>query len=76
MAMYMFLWAGLAHAFLTDLPSPFVSSPSTWAFYSYDDPAARILPGSFNRSVFDAPFESETSDTKVTETYGILSSMR
>ena len=69
MAKYMLLWAGLANAFLSELPSSFDSSPSVWAFYSYDDPAARVLPGSFNRSIFDAPCESETSDTKVAEAY-------
>lgn len=69
MAKYVFMWASLANAFLSELPSSFASSPSVWAYYSYDDPAARVLPGSFNRSIFDAPSESETSDTKLAEVY-------
>lgn len=72
MAKYMLMWASLANAFLSELPSSFDSSPSVWAYYSYDDPAARVLPGSFNRSIFDAPCESETSDTKLSEAYDAL----
>ena len=72
MAKYVFMWASLANAFLSELPSSFASSPSVWAYYSYDDPAARSLPGSFNRSIFDAPCESETSDTNLAEAYDTL----
>lgn len=68
MAKYFILLAPLAQAFLTDVPEAFKSSPASWAFYSYGDPEARVLSGAFNRSVFDAPFESETSDTDLTET--------
>lgn len=72
MAKYMLMWVSLANAFLSELPLSFDSSPSVWAYYSYDDPAARVLPGTFNRSIFDAPSESETSDTKLSKAYDIL----
>lgn len=54
-------------ALLQDLPEAFGSSPSAWAFYSYENPGAAVLPGTFNRSVFEAPWASETSDEGLTE---------
>lgn len=52
---------------LMDLPEGFDSAPSKWAFYSYEDPSVAVLPGSFNRSIFDAPWASETSDNGLTQ---------
>ena len=59
--------ASLGQALFQDLPETFDSTASTWAFYSYEDPNVAVLPGSFNRSVFDAPWASEASDDSLTE---------
>ena len=59
--------AALGGTLSQDLPDGFDSAASTWAFYSYQDPSVAVLPGSFNRSVFDAPWESETSDNDLTK---------
>lgn len=51
--------------YLSTLPDGFNSSQ--WAFVNYADPSVAVLSGSFNRSVFDAPFESTTSDESLAE---------
>ncbi|KAJ0108253.1 uncharacterized protein J7T55_000219 [Diaporthe amygdali] len=37
---------------------------TTWAYVDYSDPAVAVIPGTFNRSIFEAPFLSEISDDK------------
>ncbi|KAF3012868.1 hypothetical protein E8E14_011196 [Neopestalotiopsis sp. 37M] len=60
----------VAQQYLSDIPSGF--NASQWAFISYLDPSAAVLPGSFNRSVFDASFESEVSDSSLAQTNEFL----
>lgn len=66
---HLLMFPGLVRSFLTDLPSDFEDAPATWAWVSYNDPSVAVLTGSFNRSVFDAPFESVTSDPGLQEVY-------
>ncbi|KAF4982150.1 hypothetical protein FZEAL_2173 [Fusarium zealandicum] len=60
-------WATAGHALFQDVPQPFRSSPSKWAYYSYEDNNVAVLSGSFNRSVFDAPWAAETSNDDLTQ---------
>ena len=55
--------------FLKQLPSAFQKSSVKWAWVSYDSPSVAVIPGSFNRSVFDAPHEGEVSDKGVKQAY-------
>lgn len=55
----------LVYGYWGPLPDGF--NTSQWAFISYSDASVAVLPGSFNRSVFEAAFESNTSDSTLTE---------
>lgn len=56
-----------ASQFLRELPAEFQTNISKWAWISYNSPSVAVLPGSFNRSVFDAPHESKVSDDDVAQ---------
>ncbi|KAG6354321.1 hypothetical protein INS49_004926 [Diaporthe citri] len=59
--------AGAAWACYTSPVPPGFTSNNTgaiWAYVDYSDPAVAVIPGAFNRSVFDAPFASEVSDDR------------
>ncbi|KAH7053370.1 hypothetical protein B0J12DRAFT_571139 [Macrophomina phaseolina] len=66
------MFPGLVQSFFTDLPSGFEDAPATWAWVSYKDPSVAVLNGPFNRSVFDAPFESVTSDSSLQQANDFL----
>lgn len=55
--------------YLKALPDAFQDSLSKWAFISYHMPSVAVIPGSFNRSAFDAPYESKISDKNVAEAF-------
>lgn len=59
--------AGTAWAYYTSpVPAAFTSNNtgSIWAYVDYSDPVVAVIPGAFNRSVFDAPLASEVSDDR------------
>lgn len=56
-----------ASKYLHELPSEFQTNMSKWAWVSYESPSVAVLPGLFNRSVFDAPHESKVSDDGVAQ---------
>jgi gluconolactonase len=58
-----------ASQYLRGLPAEFQTNTSKWAWVSYDSPSVAVLPGSFNRSVFDAPHESKVSDDGVAQAF-------
>lgn len=62
-------------AFLQELPSIFKESASTWAWVSYTSPSVAQIPGTFNRSAFDAPHDGEASDPEVAEAFVSLSTL-
>ncbi|KAF4546813.1 Six-bladed beta-propeller TolB-like protein [Lasiodiplodia theobromae] len=66
------MYPGLVQSFFTDLPSAFRDALATWAWVSYQEPSVAVLSGSFNRSAFDAPFESTTSDPTLQEVNDFL----
>lgn len=53
--------------FLKALPIEFQASPANWSWVSYESPLVAVLPGTFNRSVFNAPHEGEASDAVVSD---------
>lgn len=57
----------LAQAYLTQLPEVFNDSPGTWAYVSYAEQSVAVLSGPFNRTVFQAPHEAETTDPELQE---------
>lgn len=66
LAVFLQLGRAAVQGYLTEVPTGF--NASQWAFISYNDPFVSVLSGAFNRSVFDAPFESETSDSSLAQT--------
>jgi hypothetical protein len=52
---------------LAPLPETFLNSSATWAWLTYDNAQLGILPGAFNRSVFDTPAAAEASDARLKE---------
>jgi len=67
----LFCTASLASDYLRPLPSAFKpQNESKWAWISYESPSVAVLPGSFNRSVFEAPYVAMVSDGNVKQAYG------
>lgn len=58
-----------AVALLSPLPAAFNNSSSIWAYVSYNDPNTAVIKGAFNRSAFDAPFESTVTDPGLAKEY-------
>lgn len=59
--------AGAAWAYYTSpVPAAFLSNTTgaIWAYIDYSDPAVAVIPGAFNRSIFEAPLASEVSDDR------------
>lgn len=56
------LAAGAA-AQLQDLPSGY--NESQWALVTNENPLLAVLPGHFNRTVFDAPSEANVTDSRI-----------
>lgn len=54
-----------ASNFLKGLPSEFPAGTSKWAWVSYESSTVAVIPGSSNRSIFDAPYEGEVSNSSV-----------
>lgn len=48
---------------LDALPSGF--NPDRWAWVSNEDPLLAVIPGRFNRSMWEAPSAAEVSDPRV-----------
>jgi len=55
--------AGSALAQLDAIPAGFNSTRWSWA--SNEDPTLAVIPGTFNRTVFDAPSSANVSDQRV-----------
>lgn len=54
----------VAHGqYLSALPSEFNNAAAKWAFVSYTSPAVAAINGSFNRTIFQAPWAGQTSNT-------------
>ncbi|KAF2193954.1 calcium-dependent phosphotriesterase [Zopfia rhizophila CBS 207.26] len=70
----LFVLTSTVSGFLKELPAEFAEGPATWAWVSYDSPSVAVLPGSFNRSVFDAPHESNVSDPVIASVNAYLNS--
>lgn len=58
-----------ASHYLHDLPLRFRANTSKWAWVSYESSFVAVLPGSFNRSVFDALHETKVSDDGIGEAF-------
>lgn len=58
-----------ASQFLNELPADFQTTVSKWAWISYDSASVAVIPGSFNRSVLDAPHNTKVSDDGVAEAF-------
>lgn len=56
--------AAAALAQLDAIPSTF--NASQWSWVSNEDPILAVIPGAFNRTVFDAPSAANVSNQKVT----------
>lgn len=52
-----------AAAQLQDLPSGY--NESQWALVTNENPLLAVLPGHFNRTVFDAPSEANVTDNRI-----------
>jgi len=48
------------------IPTGFNSS--RWSWVSNEDPSLAVIPGDFNRTVFDAPSAANVSDQRVATT--------
>jgi hypothetical protein len=48
---------------LDGIPAGFNSS--RWSWVSNEDPSLAVIPGTFNRTVFDAPSAANLSDQRV-----------
>ena len=59
----------VTQALLSELPQDFTNISSKWAWISYSNREVAVLPGQFNRSAFDAPFEGTNTDESVTTEY-------
>jgi hypothetical protein len=55
--------ATLALAQLDAVPSAF--NTSQWSWVSNEDPLLAVIPGAFNRTVFEAPSAGNVSDQRV-----------
>jgi len=55
--------AAAALARVDAVPSAF--NTSQWSWVSNEDPILAVIPGAFNRTVFDAPSAGNVSDQKV-----------
>ena len=53
-------------------PVPENFNDTKWAYWSYEQSSLAVLPGSFNRTVFDAPWDGNSTDPDVTSTYDFL----
>ncbi|EKG17718.1 Six-bladed beta-propeller TolB-like protein [Macrophomina phaseolina MS6] len=51
-----------APGFLMALPEEFHGSKSSWAWLSYNNPDFAVLPGHFNRTIFDSPTATNVTD--------------
>ncbi|KAJ9664402.1 hypothetical protein H2198_000331 [Neophaeococcomyces mojaviensis] len=58
--------------FLPALPHDL--NKTTWAFWDYQQSSLAVLPGQFNRSAFDAPWDGNSSDIEVKAVYESLNS--
>lgn len=56
--------AAAALAQLDAIPSTF--NTSQWSYVSNEEPLLAVIPGAFNRTVFDAPSAANVSNQKVT----------
>jgi hypothetical protein len=63
----LFVATATALNFLSDVPREFEYGPSKWAWYDYSMPSVAVLPGAFNRTAFDAPWVSNTSNSALTK---------
>lgn len=54
---------GSTFAQLDAIPAGFNSS--RWSWVSNEDPMLAVIPGTFNRTVFDAPSVANVSDKRV-----------
>lgn len=41
------------------------NNASQWAWVSYQSPSVAVLPGSFNRTIFEAPLDTKASDESI-----------
>lgn len=48
--------------YLSALPDEFANGPASWALISYTDPSVAVISGSFNRTIAQAPWVSQTSN--------------
>jgi hypothetical protein len=55
--------ATLALAQVDAIPSAF--NASQWSWVSNEDPILAVIPGAFNRTVFEAPSAGNVSDQRV-----------
>jgi hypothetical protein len=55
--------AALAWAQLDAIPDGF--STQRWSWVSNEDPLLAVIPGKFNRTVFEAPSAGQVSDERV-----------
>lgn len=55
--------AGSALAQLDAIPASF--DPTRWSWVSNKEPLLAVIPGTFNRTVFDAPSAANVSDQRV-----------
>jgi hypothetical protein len=57
-----FSTSSAAKQFFKNLPTGFENGNARWAWISYEMPSVAVIPGTFNRSAFDAPHVGKYSD--------------
>lgn len=63
LSLLMLSFLALALAQLDAIPPAF--NTSQWSWVSNEDPILAVIPGTFNRTVFDAPSAANVSDQRV-----------
>lgn len=49
--------------YLSMLPNEFIDAPASWALISYTNPSVAVISGAFNRTISQAPWAGQTSNT-------------
>lgn len=53
--------------YLSPLPTEFQNAPASWAYVSYANPSVAAIKGTFNRTIAQAPWASETDNVALQE---------
>lgn len=64
----------VASGYLRDLPAGYDNL--SWAWVSYDTPAVAVIPGSFNRTIFQPLPDTNASNGDISEAYVCFSCSR